>query len=64
MANNEPNKPDEVKTAPTQEAPAEEKAAPATPIEAGGDTPVPEMSTEEAAALEHEALTVRASCRG
>mgnify|MGYP000938526613 CR=1 FL=1 len=54
MANNKPNKPEDVKIMPGQEAPADEKAAPAMPLEAGGDTPAPEINTEEAAALEHE----------
>lgn len=53
MASNEPNKPEDVKIMPGHEAPADEKAAPATPLEAGSDTPAPEISTEEAAALEH-----------
>lgn len=53
MANNEPNKPGDVKITPGQEAPADERAASATPLEAGGDTPAPEIAAEEAAALEH-----------
>lgn len=53
MANNEPNKPEDVKIMPGQEAPADEKAAPATPLETGGDTPAPEIAAEEVAALEH-----------
>lgn len=40
MAKNEPNKPDDVKTMPENEAPAEESNAPATtPPEIAGDTP-------------------------
>lgn len=53
MANNEPNKPGDVKIIPGQEAKADEKAAPATPLEAGGDTPAAEINAEETAALEH-----------
>lgn len=49
MAANEPNKPDEVKTTPTQEVKAEEKAAPAKPPEVGGEVPVPEKPAEKAA---------------
>ncbi|WP_312353823.1 ParB/RepB/Spo0J family partition protein [Aminipila sp.] len=42
MANNEPNKPDEVNTTPAQEAKAKEKTAPAKPPEVGGEAPAPE----------------------
>ena len=50
MAKNEPNMPDEVKTGPANELPAEEKAAPvAEPVSIGSDTPTPEVSTEETA---------------
>lgn len=51
MANNEPNKPDEVKTTPAQEVPAEEKVAPAKPLEAVSDIPAPKINAEKAAAL-------------
>ena len=54
MANNEPNKPDEVKITPAQEVPAEEKAAPAPMPEISGEAPAPEITAEEAAALAHE----------
>ena len=55
MAKNEPNTPDDVKTTPVNEAPAEEQTAPATtPPEIAGDTPAPEMTAEEAATLAHE----------
>ena len=55
MAKNEPNKPDDVKTTPENEAPAEKSNAPAaTPPEIAGDTPAPEMTAEEAAILAHE----------
>lgn len=49
MANNEPNKPEDVIITPGQEVPAEEKAAPATPLEAGGEAPAPEKPAEKAA---------------
>lgn len=54
MAKNKPNKPDEVKTTPAQEATVEEKAAPVPIPEVGGEAPAPEMTAEEAAALTHE----------
>jgi len=55
MAKKEPNKPDDVKTAPANETPAEEKAASvAPPLEAGGEAPAPEMTAEEAATLAQE----------
>lgn len=55
MAKNEPNRPDDVKTTPVNEASAEEQTAPATtPLEIAGDTPAPELTAEEAAALAHE----------
>jgi ParB family chromosome partitioning protein len=55
MAKNEPNRPDDVKTTPVNEALAEEQTAPATtPTEIAGDTPAPEMTAEEAATLAHE----------
>lgn len=55
MAKNEPSKPDDVKAAPENAAPAEEQTVPATtPTEIAGDIPAPEISTEEAAALVHE----------
>lgn len=49
MANNEPNKPDEVKTTPAQEVKAEEKAVPAKPPAVGDETPAPEKPVEKAA---------------
>jgi ParB-like chromosome segregation protein Spo0J len=55
MAKNEPNRPDDVKTTPVNEALAEEQTTPATtPTEIAGDTPAPEMTAEEAATLAHE----------
>ena len=55
MAKNEPSKPDDVKASPENATPAEEQTVPATaPTEITGDTPAPEMSTEEAAALSQE----------
>lgn len=54
MAKNEPNKPDEVKTAQAQEATAEEKNTPAPMPEIGGEAPAPEKTAEETAALPHE----------
>ena len=54
MAKNEPNKPDEVKTAPAQETTAEEKSTPAPMPEIGGEAPAPEKTDEETAALPHE----------
>ena len=54
MAKNDPNKPDEINTAPQREAPADEKAAPAPMPEVGGEAPAPEMTAEEAAALARE----------
>jgi ParB/RepB/Spo0J family partition protein len=56
MAKDEPNMPVETATAPVGEIPAEEKAAPAIPTqEVGGEAPAPEPTTEEKAALSHEA---------
>lgn len=54
MAKNELNKPEEVKTAPAQEATAEEKSTPAPTPEIGGEAPAPEKTDEETAALPHE----------
>jgi len=54
MAKNEPNKPDEVKTAPAQETTAEEKNTPAPMPEIGGETPTPEKTAKETAALPHK----------
>lgn len=55
MAKNEPSKPDDVKASPENATPAEEQTVPAiTPTEIAGDTPAPEMSIEEAAALSQE----------
>ncbi|MEC0139900.1 ParB/RepB/Spo0J family partition protein [Paenibacillus macerans] len=54
MAKNEPNKTDEVKTAPAQETTAEEKNTPAPMPEIGGEAPAPEKTGEETAALLHE----------
>lgn len=55
MAKNEPSKPDDVKAAPENSAPAEEQTVPTTtPTEIAGDIPAPEISTGEAAALAHE----------
>lgn len=54
MAKNEPNKPDEVKTAPAQETTAEEKNTPAPMPEIGGEAPTPEKTVKETAALPHE----------
>lgn len=54
MAKNEPNKPDEVKTAPAQETTAEEKNTPAPMPEIGGEAPTPEKTVKETVALLHE----------
>ena len=54
MAKNEPNKPDEVKTAPAQEATAEEKSTPKPMPEISSEAPAPEKTAEETAALSHE----------
>lgn len=54
MAKNEPNKPEEVKPAPAQEATADEKSTPAPMPEIGGEAPAPEKTAEETAALPHE----------
>lgn len=54
MAKNEPNKLDEVKTAPAQETTAEEKNTPAPMPEIGGEAPTPEKTAEEPTALPHE----------
>ena len=54
MAKNEPNKPDEVKTAPAQEVTVEEKNTPAPMPEIGGETPSPEKTAEETVSLPHK----------
>ncbi len=55
MAKNEPNRPDDVKTTPANESPAEKQTAPATtPPEIAGDNPAPELTAEEAATPAHE----------
>lgn len=54
MAKNEANKPDEVKTTPAQETPANENAAPAPMPEIGGEAPAPEITAEKAVATVHE----------
>ncbi|KAB1438736.1 DNA-binding protein [Candidatus Galacturonibacter soehngenii] len=54
MAKNEPNKPEEVKTAPAQEATTEEKSTPKPMPEISGEAPAPEKTAEETAALPHE----------
>lgn len=55
MAKNEPSKPDDVKISPENTTPAEEETVPATTsTEIAGDTPAPEISTGEAAALSQE----------
>ena len=54
MAKNEPNKPEEVKIAPIQEATADEKSTPAPMPEIGGEASAPEKTAEETAALPHE----------
>lgn len=54
MAKNEPNKPEEVKTAPALEATADEKSTPAPMPEIGGEVSAPEKTAEETAALPHE----------
>ena len=54
MAKNEPNKPDEVKTAPAQETTAEEKNTPAPLPEIGGEFPTLGKTAKETAALPHE----------
>ncbi|MFD1401414.1 ParB/RepB/Spo0J family partition protein [Robinsoniella peoriensis] len=54
MAKNEPNKLDEVKTAPAQETTAEEKNTPTPMPEIGGEAPTPEKTVKETAALPHE----------
>ena len=51
MAKNEPNKPDDIKTAPANEMQADEKNQSEQPLEAGGDNTPTEISTEETAAL-------------
>lgn len=55
MAKKEPAKPDDVKTVPENEAPAQEQAAPIEAAEVADNTSPPEMTTEETAALIHEA---------
>ena len=55
MAKDEPNMPGETATAPVGEIPAEENAAPAVPPpEVGDETPAPEQTAEEKAALTHK----------
>ncbi|WP_195465083.1 ParB/RepB/Spo0J family partition protein [Faecalispora jeddahensis] len=54
MAKNEPNKPEEVKTAPAQETTTEEKSTLTPMPEISGEAPVPEKTAEETAALPHE----------
>lgn len=54
MAKNEPNKPEEAKTAPAQETTAGEKSTPAPMPEIGGEAPALEKTAEETAALPHE----------
>ena len=54
MAKNEPNKPDEVKTAPAQKTTEEEKSTPVSMPEIGGEAPTPEKTVKETAALPHE----------
>ena len=54
MAKNEPNKPDEVKTAPAQETTTEEKSTPAPMPEIGDEAPAPEKTAEETAEPFHE----------
>ncbi|MFJ7917786.1 MULTISPECIES: hypothetical protein [unclassified Lysinibacillus] len=54
MAKNQPNKPDEEKTAPAQEATAEAKTTPVPMSEIGGEAPAPEKTAEETATLSHE----------
>ncbi|SDF22843.1 hypothetical protein SAMN04488542_107114 [Fontibacillus panacisegetis] len=52
---NIPNRPEDVKTTPVNEAQAEEHTAPAaTPPEIADGTPAPEMTAEEAATLADE----------
>lgn len=59
MAKNEPTRPDDVKTTPVNEAPAEKQTAPTTtPPEIAGDTPAPEMTVEKAATLAREGEAV------
>ncbi|TQI66195.1 ParB/RepB/Spo0J family partition protein [Clostridium sp. KNHs216] len=54
MAKNEPNRLDEIKTSPAQEATAEEKNTPAPMPKIGGEAPTSEKTAEETAALPHE----------
>jgi ParB family chromosome partitioning protein len=54
MAKNEPNKPEEVKTSPAQEATADEKSTPAPMPEIRGEAPAPEKTAKETVALPHE----------
>lgn len=55
MAKNEPNKPEDVKTTPENEVPAEEQTTPATtPTEVASDIPAPELTAEDAATLTNE----------
>lgn len=54
MAKNEPNKPEEAKTAPAQETTAGEKSTPAPMPEIDGEAPALEKTAEETAALPHE----------
>lgn len=54
MAKNEPNKLDAVNTILAKETIAEEKTAPTPMPEVSGETPAPEKTAEETAALTHE----------
>lgn len=54
MAKNEPNKSEEVKPAPAQEATADEKCTPAPMPEIGGEAPAPEKTAEKTATLPHK----------
>lgn len=54
MAKNEQNKPENIKTGPENEAPAQEQTTPIETVEGSGNTPAPEMTAEEAAILAHE----------
>lgn len=48
MAKNEPNKPEDVKTTPAKETPAEEKATSAPPPDLGGKPLAPDLTAKEA----------------
>lgn len=54
MAKKEPIRPDEVKTVPENEVPAQEQTTPIEAVEVSDNAPAPEMTAEEAAALAHE----------